>query len=224
MRIAASREQGLALVQCLHERGVPWDQGTATAGAQRGCLATLRYCHEHGCPWDETVVEGAMESAACLQYIHTHHCPPLPDPCPPAYNFDVLQYAVENMGDWGEKVLQATSRYLLEDNQHQFADWRSLMYLAEKKVALAPVLQRAVDARIAGFEGVVCCFHLAIHLAGPGGPHAPMWAALGKVPQAVVEQITQLANLRLWGYMCWRRASVCYDVLGRRGGGGGELL
>jgi hypothetical protein len=197
MRNAARREQGLALVQCLHERGLPWGHGTTMVAARRGCLATVRYCHEHGCSWDGSVVEGAMESAACLQYIHTHDCPPLPDPCPSAYNFDALQYAVDNMGDWGKKVLQATSRYLLEDDQHQFADWRLLMYLAKNKVALAPVLQRAVDARIARFEAVVSCFHHATRLAGQGAPHAPMWAAMGMIPHPVVEQITRLANLKL---------------------------
>ncbi len=195
MEEAAS--QDVSLVRYLHERDCPWGEATTEEAAQRGCLTTLQYCHEHGCPWHHEVIQAAMESAACLQYIHTHDCPPLPDPCPPAYNLKVLQYAVDNMGDWGKKVLQATSRYLLEDDQHQFADWRLLMYLAQKKVALAPVLQRAVDARIARFEAVVRCFHLATRLAGHGGPHAPMWAAMGKVPQVMVEQITKLANLRL---------------------------
>ncbi len=189
----------VALVQCLHERGCPWEKGTTDAAARRGCLATLQYCHENGCPWDPVSIPAAIgaNSLSCLQYIHTHKCPPLPRRCPPAYNLEVLRYAVEHMGEWGKGVLQATGKHLQAHNQHQFADWRLLMYMAQRKVALPPVLQQATDARSARFEAVVTCFHLATRLAAHGGPHAPMWDAMGRLPHVLTERVTQWANLRL---------------------------
>jgi hypothetical protein len=197
MKDAARRD--VAFVRCLHEHGCPWEEGTTEAAARRACLETLRFAHEHGCPWDPKTVEAAIwaDSVECLRYIHTHTCPPLPSPCPPAYNLEVLRYAVDEMGEWGEGVLRSTVQHLQTDSQHQFADWRLLMYLGQKKVSLPPPLQQAVDARLARFQAVVSCFHLAKSLAGHGGPHAPMWVAMGMIPRELLECITQLSHLKL---------------------------
>jgi hypothetical protein len=184
MLLAARRD--LALVQSLHERGCAWEEGTTAAAARRGCLATLQYCHENGCPWDPDTIEAAIctGSVACLQYIHTNDCPPLPHPCPPAYTLEALQYAAEKMGEWGKGVLQSTGTHLQADEHHQFADWRTLMYMAHKEVDLPPVLQQAVGVRFARFAAVVGCFHVARHMRDRGGIPAVRWAAMGSMPES----------------------------------------
>ena len=50
----------LVLLQCLHEKGCPWDEDTCTGAASGGHFEILKYLHEKGCPWNE---EACSEAA-----------------------------------------------------------------------------------------------------------------------------------------------------------------
>merc|ERR1739841_165278 len=65
------------LLQFLHEKGCPWNEGTCSRAAENGHLECLKYAHENGCPWNEdTCCDAAWKGhLECLKYAHENGCP-----------------------------------------------------------------------------------------------------------------------------------------------------
>eukprot|EP00884_Botryococcus_braunii_P008397 jgi/Botrbrau1/17559/Bobra.0166s0007.1 len=115
--------EGLELLRCLRERGVPFHPDTAADAAAAGRHESLRYALDNGAPWDEKMFVNAVISGSveCLQGAHLHACrvggrdvlEALLHEAegPPAPNLAVLQYVCKHMdADWAQKVLSATAK------------------------------------------------------------------------------------------------------------------
>lgn len=73
----AARRGHTAMLQLLHERGVPWYRSTFQAAAFGGHRACLAYLHAQGCPWDKKTAAWAARGGRldCLRFLRERGCP-----------------------------------------------------------------------------------------------------------------------------------------------------
>lgn len=82
--------EGLATIQILFERGVPWTEQTCTTALRKGQLAVLKYVRENGAAWRADTVTSALESTTLT--------------------LDCFKYAVENGCSWDPETALDRSR------------------------------------------------------------------------------------------------------------------
>ncbi len=79
---AALSSGSLALLQVVHEKGLPWLSDSCTKLLGRGKADMLKYAHENGAPWAEDTIIAGLKAFGptegilpCLEYAVENGCP-----------------------------------------------------------------------------------------------------------------------------------------------------
>jgi hypothetical protein len=112
----AIRHGNIAVVACLHQNGVAWEEHTMSTAAQYGQLECMKYAHEHGCPWDNSTLYKAISynHIDCLHYACENGCPPTVFAAAAACRqgrLDVIQYLRSHDCPWNTDATFAAAQY-----------------------------------------------------------------------------------------------------------------